>query len=101
MATLPGYAELHCRSNFSFLTGASHPAELVERAHALRYTALAITDECTLAGVVRAHVAAREVGLHLIVGSEIRLTLPGAGKRQAHSRLRVRARSTKPNTLGR
>jgi error-prone DNA polymerase len=74
--TLPGYAELHCRSNFSFLTGASHPAELVERAKALRYTALAITDECSLAGVVRAHVAARDAGLHLIVGTEMRLTLP-------------------------
>jgi error-prone DNA polymerase len=71
---LPGYAELHCRSNFSFLTGASHPAELVQRAKALRYAALAITDECSLAGVVRAHVAAREAGLHLIVGSEMRLS---------------------------
>ena len=74
--TLPGYAELHCRSNFSFLTGASHPAELVERAQDLRYAALAITDECSLAGVVRAHVAARERKLHLIIGAEMRLTLP-------------------------
>ena len=74
--TLPGYAELHCRSNFSFLTGASHPAELVERAQDLRYAALAITDECSLAGVVRAHVEAQERKLHLIIGSEIRLTLP-------------------------
>ncbi len=71
---LPGYAELHCRSNFSFLTGASHPAELVERACDLRYAALAITDECSLAGVVRAHVAAREHKLHLIVGAEMQLT---------------------------
>ena len=77
MVTLPAYAELHCRSNFSFLTGASHPAELVERAKSLRYSALAITDECSLSGVVRAHVAAREAGLHLIIGSEMRLTLPG------------------------
>ncbi|HWH84028.1 MAG TPA: error-prone DNA polymerase [Burkholderiaceae bacterium] len=76
---LPGYAELHCRSNFSFLTGASHPAELVERAKALGYAALAITDECSVAGVVRAHVAARETGLPLIVGAEMRLTLPPAG----------------------
>ncbi len=75
---LPGYAELHCRSNFSFLTGASHPAELVQRAKSLRYAALAITDECSLAGVVRAHVAAREAGLHLVIGSEMRLTLPTA-----------------------
>ena len=79
---LPGYAELHCRSNFSFLTGASHPAELVERAQDLRYAALAITDECSLAGVVRAHVEARERKLHLIIGSEMRLTLPvDAGKK--------------------
>jgi len=67
------YAELHCRSNFSFLHGASHPEELVERAHALGYAALAITDEASLAGVVRAHVKARVLGLRLLVGSEIRL----------------------------
>jgi error-prone DNA polymerase len=70
---LPGYAELLCRSNFSFLSGASHPEELVERAQALGYAALAITDECSVAGVVRAHAAAREVGLRLIVGAEMRL----------------------------
>ncbi len=51
------YAELHALSNFSFLRGASHPAELVGRAHALGYRALALTDECSLAGVVRAHEA--------------------------------------------
>ena len=45
------YVELHCASNFSFLTGASHPEELVERAQALGYAALALTDECTLGGV--------------------------------------------------
>src|SRR5690348_18228488 len=73
MPSLPDYAELHCRSNFSFLSGASHPEELVERAAALGYRALAITDECTLAGVVRAHVEAKEQGLHLVVGSEIQL----------------------------
>ncbi|MFM7274479.1 MAG: PHP domain-containing protein, partial [Gammaproteobacteria bacterium] len=67
------YAELHCLSNLSFLRGASHPAELVARAAALGYRALALTDECTLAGVVRAHVAAREHGLQLIVGAEFRL----------------------------
>ena len=50
MASLPEYAELHCLSNFSFLRGASHPEELVERAAALGYHALAITDECSLAG---------------------------------------------------
>ena len=57
---LPAYAELHCLTNFSFLRGASHPEELVERAAALGYAALAITDECSVAGVVRAHVAAKE-----------------------------------------
>jgi error-prone DNA polymerase len=70
---LPAYAELHSRSNFSFLHGASHPEELVERACALGYTALAITDECSLAGIVRAHLAARDAGLPLLVGSEIRI----------------------------
>src|SRR5512138_3409632 len=74
---LPGYAELHCRSNFSFLTGASHPEELVARAHDLGYTALAITDECSLAGVVRAHGEAKRLGLHLIVGAEMRLSSAG------------------------
>jgi len=67
------YAELHCLSNFSFLRGASRPEELVERAAQLGYTALAITDECSVAGVVRAHVAARDYNLKLIVGSEFRL----------------------------
>jgi len=70
---LPAYAELHCRSNFSFLTGASHPEELVARAHALGYSALALTDECSLGGVVRAHAEARRLGLHLIVGAEMAL----------------------------
>jgi len=69
--SLPGYAELHCRSNFSFLSGASHPEELVARAHALSYAALAITDECSLGGVVRAHAEAKRLGLHLIVGAEM------------------------------
>ncbi|HEY2978474.1 MAG TPA: error-prone DNA polymerase, partial [Burkholderiaceae bacterium] len=76
---LPAYAELHCRSNFTFLTGASHPEELVARAHELGYTALAITDECSLAGVVRAHSQARRLGLHLIVGAEMRLAPSGEG----------------------
>ncbi len=66
------YAELHALSNFTFLRGASHPEELVERAAALGYAALALTDECSLAGVVRAHVAAKEHGLPLIVGAELR-----------------------------
>ncbi|HVN34442.1 MAG TPA: error-prone DNA polymerase [Casimicrobiaceae bacterium] len=70
---LPAYAELHCLTNFSFLRGASHPDELVQRAQALGYAALAITDECSLAGVVRAHLAAKEARLPLVIGSEIRL----------------------------
>ena len=67
------YAELHCLSSYSFLRGASHPHELVERAAELGYGALAITDECSLAGVVKAHVAAKELGLKLLIGSELRL----------------------------
>jgi hypothetical protein len=67
---LPAYAELHCRSNFSFQIGASHAEELVERAHALGYSALAVTDECSVAGLVRAHGEARKRGLKLIAGAE-------------------------------
>lgn len=64
------YAELCCRSNYSFLQGASHPAELVERAHELGYQALALTDEASVAGVVQAHVMAKSLGLHLIIGAQ-------------------------------
>jgi len=71
---LPPYAELHCLSNFSFLRGASHPEELVERAQALGYAALALTDECSVAGVVRAHLAARDAHLKFVIGSEFTLT---------------------------
>ncbi len=76
------YAELHCITNFTFLRGASHPEELVARAQELGYAALAITDECSLAGVVRAHVEAKNakdaengknVEFSLIIGSEFRL----------------------------
>ena len=67
------YAELHCLSNFSFLRGASHPEELVQRAISLGYQALAITDECSVSGVVRAHEAAKGSSLKLIIGSEIQL----------------------------
>ncbi|TLY80462.1 MAG: PHP domain-containing protein, partial [Gammaproteobacteria bacterium] len=67
------YAELHCLSNFTFLRGASHPHELVEQASALGYAALAITDECSVAGVVRAHVAAKRKQLKLLIGAEFRL----------------------------
>ena len=64
------YAELHCITNYSFLRGASHPEELVEQAAKLGYSAIAITDECSMAGVVKAHVAAKDCNLKLIVGSE-------------------------------
>jgi error-prone DNA polymerase len=70
---LPDYAELHCLSNFSFQRGASHPQELVQRAHELGYAALAITDECSVAGVVRAHGEAKKLGLKLLLGSEFAL----------------------------
>ncbi|HUG73891.1 MAG TPA: PHP domain-containing protein, partial [Steroidobacteraceae bacterium] len=73
MDASPDYAELHALSNFSFLRGASHAAELIDRAHALGYRALALTDECSMAGVVRAHMRAKELGLPLIVGSEFTL----------------------------
>ena len=69
----PAYAELHCISCFSFLRGASHPEELVARAAELGYAALALTDHCSFAGIVRAHLAAREAGLQFIVGTELRL----------------------------
>jgi error-prone DNA polymerase len=69
----PDYAELHCISNFSFLRGASRPEELVETAAELGYTALAITDECSMAGMVRAHSRAKELDFKLIVGSEFAL----------------------------
>src|SRR5512134_2880109 len=79
---LAPYAELHCLSNFSFLRGASHPEELVERALALEYAGLAVTDECSFAGSVRAHLALREArendelarAFRLIHGTEIQLT---------------------------
>src|SRR5215471_11512397 len=67
------YAELHCLSNFTFLRGASHPEELVSRAAELDYAALAITDECSLAGVVRAHIEAKKAKLPLLIGSEFKL----------------------------
>lgn len=73
-SVLPGYAELQCFSNFTFLRGASHAEDLIERAAELGYTAIAITDECSLAGIVRAHVAAKEANVRLIVGAHFQLT---------------------------
>jgi error-prone DNA polymerase len=73
MAAIPDYAELRCVSNFSFLRGASLPEELVERARQLGYTALALTDECSMSGIVRAHTAAKQHELKLLVGSQFRV----------------------------
>ncbi len=68
------YAELHCKTNFSFLEGASHAEELVAQAKLLGYSALAITDRSSLAGVVRAHIAAQDLGLKLLIGAELTFT---------------------------
>ncbi|NKJ47636.1 error-prone DNA polymerase [Burkholderia sp. SG-MS1] len=72
-STLPNYAELFAFTNFSFLRGASHGEELVQRAAQLGYSGLAITDECSLAGVVRAHVQAKKDMLPLVIGSYFQL----------------------------
>ena len=80
------YVPLWCKSNFSFLEGASHPDELVERAHALGIPALALTDRDGVHGVVRAHVKARELGVSLIVGAEI--TVGGGGPADLESTTR-------------
>ena len=85
---LPAYAELYSLSNFSFLRAASFPEELVEQAHELGYSALALCDECSLSGIVRAHVAAKQRGLKLLIGSvlELRVATPQtAGSRRAES----------------
>src|SRR3954454_13294498 len=86
------YAELDVTSNFSFLRGASHPDELVYTAAELGYRAIAITDRNTLAGVVRAHVAAKNCGMKLLVGSRVALIddpelLVWAPDRAAYARL--------------
>ena len=70
---LSAYAELHCLSNFTFLRGASHPEELVSEAARLGYKALAITDECSLSGIVRAHQQAKQENIQLLIGSEFKL----------------------------
>ena len=75
-APADAYAELHALSSFSFQRGASQPDELVARAAALGYAALAITDECSVAGVVRAHQAAQEHKLKLLLGAEFQVPLP-------------------------
>lgn len=90
---MTGYSELHCLSNFTFLRGASHPEELVQRATALGYNALALTDECSVAGVVCAHreISEQKLPLKLIIGSEFRhasgLYVLLAPSRQAYGEL--------------
>ena len=71
---MTAYAELQVTSSFSFLRGASQPAELVLRAQELGHAAIAIADRNTLAGVVRAHSAAKELGFRLVVGCRLDLT---------------------------
>ena len=71
---MANYAELQVTTNFTFLRGASHPEEIVAEANALGLTAVAVTDRNSLAGVVRAHGAAKEVGIRLIVGARLALT---------------------------
>ena len=86
------YAELQCLTNFSFLRAASHPHELLQQADALGYTALALTDECSVAGVVRAYQYKKEHGLkiQLIIGSEFSLQ---PHQPEAHERLVVLAKN--------
>ena len=86
------YAELHCKTNYSFLEGASHPEELVQEAYAQNYAALAITDRESLAGMVAAHVAAEKHGLKILVGAEMHpsdapAVLLWAPDRKAYGRL--------------
>ena len=69
-----GFAELHCLSNYSFLSSASHPEELVEAAAQKGYRAIALTDECTYSGLVKAHMAANKHAIKFIVGSEFRVS---------------------------
>ena len=78
----PRYAELHCHTNFSFLDGASHPEDLVERAVELGYQALAVTDHDGFYGAVRFSQAAREAGLSAVYGVEIGLSQTPDARRQ-------------------
>jgi error-prone DNA polymerase len=68
---MSSYVPLWCKSNFSFLEGASHPDELIEEAHRVGLSCLALTDRDGVYGIVRAHVRAQEPGLRLIIGSQV------------------------------
>ena len=95
----PRYAELDVTSNFTFLRGGSHPEELVATAKALGHEAIAVADTNTLAGVVRAHIAAKEVGIKFLVGT--RLDLQDAPKLLAYPTTRAAyARLCRRLTLG-
>jgi len=72
------YSPLWCKSNFSFLEGASHPDELIEEAHRLGLPSIALTDRDGVHGIVRAHVKARALGVHLICGAQLTVAAPGA-----------------------
>jgi error-prone DNA polymerase len=112
MTALPDYAELHCYSNFSFQRGASHADELVHQASVLGYRAIAITDECSLAGVVRAYEAVNKwaeshpdtAPIELIIGAEFHLQdgpsfvllAPDRAAYAQISRLITRGRQTSP-----
>ena len=101
------YAELNCVTNFSFLKGASHPEELVGIAANIGYSAIAITDECSLSGIVRAYKSAKKHKIKLIVGSEfkvnenLRLVLLASNKQSykeiSHLITKARFRETKGN----
>jgi error-prone DNA polymerase len=96
---MPGYAELQVTSNFSFLRGASHPDELVVTAAALGHAAIAITDRNSVAGIVRAHHAAKTVGIRLVVG--VRLDLADGTSLLAYPQDRAAyGRLTRLLTLG-
>ena len=86
------YAELNVTSNFTFLTGASHPEELVEKAKELGLAAISITDTNTFAGIVRAHAAGLEQSVRYVVGVRLKLEsgeelLAYPKDRQAYGRL--------------
>ena len=77
---MSAYAELQCTTNFSFLRGASHAEELATQAKHLGLAALAVTDNNTLAGVVRAHGAAKDMALRFVVGARLDLSSPACGR---------------------
>lgn len=86
MEMMPHYAELQITTNYSFLRGASHPQEYIWRAAELGYTAVGITDFNSLAGIVRAHVAARDAAIQLCVGCRIEVDFQGSVTHSIESR---------------